>query len=710
MSKVVERGARQVAISISRRQNNRLLANLVDGIEFVDIEDSIPGTADMCIVDEQGLASSRSAITAWKYQQRPTFAPVLLFTKSEGADPWGRYADALGDRIDAIQPIPAPKLAIRARIESLLEAREYSEELSQERQFVEQVFETSPIGKVVFDTDGNIIRANSRAEEILGVSHTEITSRGYDSPEWRIFDEDGRPIPHDQLPFARVMETGEPVYNCRHGVEHPDGETVWLSINVAPIKSPSGEIEYLVSSLNDITQQKCLERELRASEELHRTTLSNITDTVFITDDDGRFTYVCPNVELIFGYSVDDVYDMGVIDTLLGGDPAPTHLDQGEVIENIDYDIRDANGNVHTALITVKSVSIQGGTKLYSIRDVTELVESERLLKLEQDRLETVVSNAPMILASIDSQGTITLSKGRQLRLLGLHPGEVNGKSIFEVFDEVPKLRESANRLLDGESFTTEIQIQDRVFRSWNQPIFEDGKFDQGIIVAQDITAQKERLQHLQVMDRVLRHNLRNFMTGIRGYADLIKQHPDQSVTENADSIIKFSDRLLSISEKQRRITDVLSSEPIPRPIDAVSLIESTVDSMRSKYSNAHIDCQLPDEAYLIATNKLQGAVEEAVTNAVVHHDGPSANIRISIVQNDESVRIQIEDAGPGIPELEREVVLGNLEIDQLHHGQGLGLWLISRIVHQSNGTLSISENNPHGTILSMTFEAVEDR
>ena len=47
---------------------------------------------------------------------------------------------------------------------------------------------------------------------------------------------------------------------------------------------------------------------LRASEELHRATLSNISDAVFMADDTGKFTFVCPNVDVIFGYTPDEVF------------------------------------------------------------------------------------------------------------------------------------------------------------------------------------------------------------------------------------------------------------------------------------------------------------------------------------------------------------------------------------------------------------------
>lgn len=57
---------------------------------------------------------------------------------------------------------------------------------------------------------------------------------------------------------------------------------------------------------------------LRASEDLHRAVLTNISDAVFLTDDAGRFTFVCPNVDVIFGFVPDEVHAMTGIGQLLG--------------------------------------------------------------------------------------------------------------------------------------------------------------------------------------------------------------------------------------------------------------------------------------------------------------------------------------------------------------------------------------------------------
>ncbi|WP_251330914.1 hybrid sensor histidine kinase/response regulator [Haloplanus pelagicus] len=146
-------------------------------------------------------------------------------------------------------------------------AREAS--LRAEREKIRRLFETSPVGITILSPDGTIERANQRAQETLGLTRSEITDRMYDDPEWRIVDDDGDPIQSDDLPFRRVVETGEPVSDYEHGIEWPDGQRRWLSINAAPLTTPEGDIESVVAVVKDLTERRERERELeRRTEEL----------------------------------------------------------------------------------------------------------------------------------------------------------------------------------------------------------------------------------------------------------------------------------------------------------------------------------------------------------------------------------------------------------------------------------------------------------
>lgn len=122
---------------------------------------------------------------------------------------------------------------------------------------------------------------------------------------------------------------------------------------------------------------------LRESEELHRVTLSEISDAVFLTDDAGTFTYICPNVNVIFGYVPDEVRALGRIGALLGGDLFDrAELDARGEIPNIERDVRSKSGAECKLLIHVKLVSIKEGTVLYTCRDVTERSRAQEELRL----------------------------------------------------------------------------------------------------------------------------------------------------------------------------------------------------------------------------------------------------------------------------------------------------------------------------------------
>ena len=114
-------------------------------------------------------------------------------------------------------------------------------------------------------------------------------------------------------------------------------------------------------------------RALRDSDELHRAVLANISDAVFLTDNNGDFTFVCPNVDVIFGFGPDEVHEMANIEKLLGESLFdPDRLAAEGEIPNIEREVTAKSGNHRTVLIQIKKVSIDGGTVLYACRDITE--------------------------------------------------------------------------------------------------------------------------------------------------------------------------------------------------------------------------------------------------------------------------------------------------------------------------------------------------
>jgi len=115
------------------------------------------------------------------------------------------------------------------------------------------------------------------------------------------------------------------------------------------------------------------ETKLWESEELYRLILSNISDMVLMTDDRGEFTYVCPNAEIILGYSAQEVEKFGNVVNLLGDELFEVEeLEKSREICNLERQIKDKADRCHTLLINVKRAEIHGGTTLYCCRDITK--------------------------------------------------------------------------------------------------------------------------------------------------------------------------------------------------------------------------------------------------------------------------------------------------------------------------------------------------
>ncbi len=152
-----------------------------------------------------------------------------------------------------------------------LAQRKTQQALLAKEQQLSRVMETSPVGIVQIAVDGQIVFANPQAERILGLTKDRLADMTYNAPAWRITDFAGNPFPEDQLPFRRVIATGEPVYDVRHAIGWPDGTRVLLSINAAPLLNEAGGVEGVVAALSDITEHfRVAEEHTLLEERLHR--------------------------------------------------------------------------------------------------------------------------------------------------------------------------------------------------------------------------------------------------------------------------------------------------------------------------------------------------------------------------------------------------------------------------------------------------------
>lgn len=191
-----------------------------------------------------------------------------------------------------------------------------------------------------------------------------------------------------------ALTIASPKQSHVHSVIKPNGDIGWQRWTNHAIFNAEGKVVEYYSVGEDVTARKQAQKMLSESEELHRITLANISDAVFITDEGGSFTYICPNVSVIFGHSYEEVNSIENIEKLMGDRLLfdANELQRSGEIRNIEHIICDKSGVTHNLLVNVKRVSINGGTILYSCRDITERKMAEKALHESQQRLRHLSS------------------------------------------------------------------------------------------------------------------------------------------------------------------------------------------------------------------------------------------------------------------------------------------------------------------------------
>jgi signal transduction histidine kinase len=222
-----------------------------------------------------------------------------------------------------------------------------------------------------------------------------------------------------------------------------------------------------------------------------------------------------------------------------------------------------------------------------------------------------------------------------------------------------------------------------------------------------DVTDRKTREQRLQVLNRVIRHNLRNDLDAIRGFAEPIRDDdiPAEEAAQYFDRIDTLASGLVSLADAVDRSEHVLTGEHLER--DQCDLL-TIAQSVAAAVTDADVTLNIPEDAKLRSDpDAIELVLTELLDNAVTHSDRTSPSVVIRIRSTEAGAEIAVADDGPGIPPEERTVLREGEEIP-IRHSRGLGLWLVSWTVTRLGGALSFEERDPRGSIVIVDLPDLE--
>ncbi|MFB6126712.1 MAG: PAS domain-containing protein [Halolamina sp.] len=188
----------------------------------------------------------------------------------------------------------------------------------------------------------------------------------------------------------------------------------------------------------------------------------------------------------------------------------------------------------------------------------------------------------------------------------------------------------------------------------------------------------------VNVLNRVLRHNIRNDMTVIRGRMQLITDDVDDR--GSAEAAFRKIDELLEMCGKARELKDVMRQDRERQRTDVLDVVERVVESVRREFPAASFTIEGDAEVMADLSPSFERAVREVVENAA-KHAGAAPTVTVTVENAPNAAAVRVADDGPGLSEQEQNV-LRTGEETPLVHGSGLGLWLVHWLVTSHDGDI----------------------
>ncbi|WP_339104775.1 PAS domain S-box protein [Haloterrigena salinisoli] len=339
----------------------------------------------------------------------------------------------------------------------------------------------------------------------------------------------------------------------------------------------------------------------------------------------------------------------------------------------------------------------------------------EEQLRAERDRFAALFENVPDAVVSARQtadEAIVEAVNPAFERMFGYDESAIVGRPLDRIIVPANRTAEAetfTRRGGNGETIETEVKRRTadglRDFMMRVVPVDRGESTDHTFGLYTDITDRKQRQKRVEILNRVLRHDMRNGMNIIDGCAEMLADAVDDDDIEYATTIQERAGELVSLAEKTRAVERVLERESVTTgPIDVTETIEEALDRLETDYPGVTVTRSVPDRLFARIDASLRTALYQVLENAVEHHDRSAPTIDVSVCdrRDDGMLSLSIADDGPGMPDEERELLQGDREITQLRHASGLGLWLVNLVVTQAGGQLTFDANEPRGTVVTL--------
>lgn len=608
--------------------------------------------------------------------------------------------------------------------------------LAIERCFVAATLDSIPALVAVLDTAGRIVRFNQSCAQVTGLTLAEAAGRPFAE---EVLEPGDRDWAGDKLRQAAAGQVSGPHETSWRVAEEHSRRVSWT---IRPLTGPNKEIQYLIVSGQDVTEQRMAEQALLSSEARYRQVVESSLGFVFTCTMDGRLTSLNAFTAETLGYRVEELAGRPFSD-LLDRAGAATFQDCLRTIQSKDewqgaMPVRRSDGIYRRIAFRSRRMELQGERPFILSHgvDVTEQHEAEEALHIATRQRELILESVGDGIYGIDLDGRVTFINEAGARALGYKPEELTGRDVHDIIHHSHSDGTSYSRLtspiLMGMRRQQAVRMSDEVF--WRadgasisveytaSPLIEDGRISGMVVAFQDISERRRLEKMKDEFISTVSHELRTPLTSLRASLGLISSGSLEKRPEKQRQMLEMAigncDRLV------RLVNDILDFDKVEKgrlplrrvPIQAVDLLRRAADVAHSAAIQAHITFRIEATALVVLADedRVLQVLSELVTNAI-KFSPPDTMIRlIAQPRGEKEACFIIEDQGAGIPTDKLEHIFnrfqqGDASDSRALGGTGLGLALCRSIIEQHGGRIWAESVPGRGSRFLFTLASAYD-
>jgi two-component system sensor histidine kinase VicK len=615
--------------------------------------------------------------------------------------------------------------------------------LAIERCFVAATLDSIPALVTVLDTAGRVVRMNEPCSQLTGISLAHAI---------------GLPFVEEFLEEKDRAWAASKLREAAVGLASGPHETAWRAVGgswrrvswtLRPLQGPTGEIQYLIVSGQDVTDQRAMEKALLSSETRYREMVENSLGFVFTCSMEGRLTSLNAFTAETLGYRPEDLLGRKITE-LMDATGVATFQDCLNTVETDEewqgaLSLRRSDGVYRRIAVHSRGMQLAGERSFAIVHgmDVTEQYEAEEALRLATRQRELILESVGDGIFGIDLDGRVTFINEAGASALGYAPEQLRGRDLHELIHhshaDGTEYSRSTSPILQALRRAEPIRMRDEIFWRRNgsaiqveysaNPLLEDGHVSGMVVAFQDVS-ERRRLERMKdEFISTVSHELRTPLTSLRASLGLIQSGALDKRPEKQQQMVEMA--IGNCDRLSRLVNDILDFDgaekrrlPLSRePVEAIDLLRRAADVAHVAATQARMEFRIEAKASpaFADSERVMRVLNELVTNAI-KFSPPGTTVTLSAQDSVGSgpgggasgakmVCFSVADQGRGIAPEKLERIFepfqqGDASDSRALGGTGLGLALCRSIVEQHGGRIWAESEVGKGSRFLFTLPA----